>query len=313
MKIFDDPHRAWADTIQTASVSADIVVRMAPFLRDGELDAFSLAAQTISRRCILGGLKTIVGRPDWADRRDGLVNLARTSIEGWGWVVRVVELQPTITCLIVDSTTVLLSPLVLSRDKGQTLPLVVTRDPGMIATIRDFFDHLWNAPASGAVLYEDLLASTAPDVAAHIVIASSQLWEQLIPILARHPERVRSISPRQFEELVAELLLREGLKVQLTQPSRDGGRDVLAWAKTAAGDHLYLVECKKYNLERPVGVSMVRALYGTVSAENATSGLLVTTSRFTRDARAFQHTVQHRISLRDHFDLDTWLKKHGAV
>ena len=121
------------------------------------------------------------------------------------------------------------------------------------------------------------------------------------------------MNPRRFEELVAELLSRHGIGVDLTEPTKDGGRDILAWADTAAGRHLYLVECKRCGQDNPVGVALVRALYCVVSSENATGGLLVTTSWFTRGAREFQASVQNRLWLRDYDGVVGWLKEARAI
>ena len=47
------------------------------------------------------------------------------------------------------------------------------------------------------------------------------------------PDRLHELHPRRFEELVAELLAREGLDVELTPASKHGGRDVLAYANSS--------------------------------------------------------------------------------
>jgi HJR/Mrr/RecB family endonuclease len=116
-----------------------------------------------------------------------------------------------------------------------------------------------------------------------IVLASGSRWDALLASLSRNPRLVHEIEPRAFEELIAELLTRDGLEVTLTRRTRDGGRDILAFADSPIGRHLYYVECKRYAPSRPVDVSLVRQLYGVVEADRATAGLLVTTSRFTSD------------------------------
>ena len=114
------------------------------------------------------------------------------------------------------------------------------------------------------------------------------------------------------KELVAELLAREGLEVQLTPSTRDGGRDILAFQETPVGKHLYLVECKRHMLERPVGVAVVRQLYGVITQERATAGLIVATSRFSRDALTFAETVRHQMGLKDYEAIKAWLREHAS-
>jgi len=117
------------------------------------------------------------------------------------------------------------------------------------------------------------------------------------------------ISPRQFEEFVAELLEREGFNVNLTKATRDGGKDIFIATKNNLGNFLYYVECKRYSSDNPVGVNLVRELYGTISADRATAGLLITSSYFTPDAISFTKNIQYQLSLKDFFDLKTWVNE----
>lgn len=108
---------------------------------------------------------------------------------------------------------------------------------------------------------------------------------------ARHfrqdPDRLFRLPPRQFEELIAELLQGFGFAVELTQATRDGGRDIIAVAHNPARLK-YLIECKRYAKTRRVGIAPVQRLHGVARAEGATKGILVTTAKgFTKPAQAF--------------------------
>lgn len=48
---------------------------------------------------------------------------------------------------------------------------------------------------------------------------------------------------------------------------------------------------------------IVRQLYGTVEADRATAGIMVTNSYFSREARRFQQTIKSRMSLIDYSEL----------
>src|SRR5215213_9454961 len=98
--------------------------------------------------------------------------------------------------------------------------------------------------------------------------------EEVLSRLAADPRLVHELSPRNFEALIAELLVRQGYYVQVTPTTRDGGKDIYAVAKSSVGSFLYVVECKKYAPGRPVGVALVRNLYGVVQAERASAGIL---------------------------------------
>jgi restriction endonuclease Mrr len=115
------------------------------------------------------------------------------------------------------------------------------------------------------------------------------------------------MSPRQFEELVAELLSKEGFEVNLTKVTRDGGKDIFIAHNNRIGDFLYYIECKRYGIGNPIGVNLVRELYGTVSHDRATAGMLVTTSYFSPDALDFVRKIKHQISLKDYIMLQDWI------
>ncbi|WKA31335.1 restriction endonuclease [Bradyrhizobium roseum] len=142
-------------------------------------------------------------------------------------------------------------------------------------------------------------------VLAHVLAADAALLQ----MAAKDPTSMHSMSPRQFEELVAHVLERLGYSVTLTPATRDGGLDIYAAKNDDLGQFLYLVECKKFAPDRPVGVQLVRSLYGTLEHTKATAGILVTTSSFTRDAKSFQKEIKARLSLRDYVDLQSWLNQ----
>lgn len=128
---------------------------------------------------------------------------------------------------------------------------------------------------------------------------------EIINWLATHPEKMHQLTPFQFEELVAELLARRGYEVELSPGSREF--DIRAAKKDGVGTFLYLVECKKWQSSKRVPVNIVRELYGTVSKNGATAGMVATTSTFTRDAHELQEQIKWKMSLRDFFDIKTWL------
>lgn len=148
-----------------------------------------------------------------------------------------------------------------------------------------------------------------PFVAPQILTTNDLLIEQL----QRSPDDLFTISPRQFEEVIADLLSDMGFDVELTPATRDGGKDILAYMKTDIGKFLCLVEAKQYDKSRPVGVSLIRSLYGTLVDHQATSGMLVTTSRFAKPAQDFQERHQYQLSLKDYSDVVSWLLKYKAV
>jgi restriction system protein len=136
--------------------------------------------------------------------------------------------------------------------------------------------------------------------------------EILIQRLQREPEGLYELDSRKFEELVADLMEDMGYEVELTPPSKDGGKDILARLDTPHGKLLCLVEAKRYSRSNPVEVSLVRQLYGTLHDHGATSAMLVTTSRFTRGAKALQERHQYQLALKDYGHVVDWISGYGA-
>lgn len=148
----------------------------------------------------------------------------------------------------------------------------------------------------------------------HDVIYTPQLildvHSELIKLIARQPNLIFEISPRQFEEIIAELFFKKGFEVELTKQTRDGGRDIVAIRKEMDVKTKYLIECKRYALKRNVSIGVVQRLLGVKVAESANKAILATTSGFTRDARKFAHNHLWDLDLKDHHDIMSWIKAH---
>ena len=141
-----------------------------------------------------------------------------------------------------------------------------------------------------------------------IQLSARAVSAELLRLLAREPMLLHKLTPRQFEEVMAELFARQGYEVTLTAATRDGGADLLVVDNRSIGSFLYVVECKKYRPDRPVGVGVVRQLFGVVQATRATAGILATTSQFTGPALRLQRDLQYQLALRDFAALRAWLR-----
>ncbi len=136
-----------------------------------------------------------------------------------------------------------------------------------------------------------------------IITGVNILQSSLVKEVKHNPELIFSMSPRQFEEFVAEMYERLGYRVELTQITRDGGKDIILYTDGPIGHNMFYVECKRYQKDYLVGVGVVRTFYGAIEADKATAGILITSSSFTSDARSFQKQVQYRMHLFDYMDL----------
>ena len=104
-----------------------------------------------------------------------------------------------------------------------------------------------------------------------------------------------------------------GYSVELTPKGADGGVDIFATQKSGIGELLLIVDCKRYDSEKHVGVGMVRSLYGVAEQMGATKAMVATTSFFTRPAKEFQDKIKYRLALKDYNDLISWLEHYGQT
>ena len=114
-----------------------------------------------------------------------------------------------------------------------------------------------------------------------------------------------------FENLIRELFQeefsRDGGEVKITQASRDGGVDAIAFDPDPIRGGKIVIQAKRYT--NTVGVSAVRDLFGTVMNEGATKGILVTTSDYGPDAYDFAKGKP--LTLLNGGNLLHLLEKHG--
>ncbi|MBE9502193.1 MAG: restriction endonuclease [Dehalococcoidia bacterium] len=160
-------------------------------------------------------------------------------------------------------------------------------------------------------VYPLLLDASEQIAVPQLILAYQEVNEELIRYLASHPRLLYNLDPRQFEKLVMEIFRDKGFDTELTPRTRDGGKDIHAVCSTSLGCSLYVIECKRYESSRKVGVEAVRALYGVVEKERVTKGIIVTTSSFTNDAIDFATPLKYRLSLRDYDVLTQWLAGYG--
>jgi HJR/Mrr/RecB family endonuclease len=296
-----------ATSILGASESIDLIIasEFAPDFFVTHAGILRLVDKRIPRRCLIfdPALPHAHG-PALAH----LEHLSPLPLEE-GWRLQVTARASSMSCLIVDNDRAYLSEFDGSITRKLKEPIEVSDVPHVHA-LTAHFNMVWFAKHSDDLLFEDLIASSVPETEANVIATANEYWNRLISQLSKNPENLHSMNPRAFEELVAELLFGEGFEVTLTPKTRDGGRDVIAIEHTAAGQHLYLVECKRHASDRPVSVDIVRALYGVVEQEKATGGLLVTTSHFSSHAWKFRDRVSYRMALRDYDALVAWLARY---
>lgn len=145
-----------------------------------------------------------------------------------------------------------------------------------------------------------------------IILIADEVNEKLINYFSKHPNELKTIDRRLFEEFVAELFWGFGYQVELTQKTRDGGRDIIA-IKNAETIDKYLIECKRPDIGNLIGIKPVRELFGVKQDEKATKAILATTSYFSKDAHQFFERNKWELEPKDFDGIMKWIKQYKII
>jgi len=128
-------------------------------------------------------------------------------------------------------------------------------------------------------------------------------------------ERVRSMTPADFEELIVQLLLRMGYGSGAEELARalggsgDQGIDGVIHQDPLGLDRVY-IQAKRYNEGNVVGSGAIRDFNGALDLKRAPKGLFVTASSFSRDARIQAESATRQIVLIDGEELASLMIRH---
>lgn len=122
-----------------------------------------------------------------------------------------------------------------------------------------------------------------------------------------------SISPEQFENLVAEFLTKNNFSVRLNGETnrKDGGIDLIAWKKEIVTIIIAIQVKFKSKISKKVTASEIRDFKGSLSINNYfTAGMVVTNTDFTADARWIEEQLNSSLELKNSNDLKSWLNSN---
>ncbi|MDE0145241.1 MAG: restriction endonuclease [Nitrospira sp.] len=141
------------------------------------------------------------------------------------------------------------------------------------------------------------------------------VWELRNELEAEVLERVRKAEPAFLERVVKDLLVAMGYGKgdaamgQVTGSPGDGGIDVKIREDALGLDEVYL-QAKRYAAGNSVGEGDLRDFVGAIDATGTTKGVFVTTSSFTKSAKAYVGKSSKRIILIDGKELARLMVEH---
>lgn len=149
-------------------------------------------------------------------------------------------------------------------------------------------------------------------VAGPLIATEKELHRELMLWLRHHPEAVEEVAWEAFEKIIAEIFASHGFRVELTGRVAGRSADILAIRTDELGvDTRYLIEAKRYQAGRKIGLDVVNQVLGSARRQNVEHAFLVTTSRFTADVEKERVRLgELRLHLRDGEAIKEWLSHY---
>ena len=135
---------------------------------------------------------------------------------------------------------------------------------------------------------------------------------RLLEYIATKPNEIQSLTSREFEHLIAELLEKMGYyNIELCKGSKDHGVDIIGYIEHTLGIERIIVQCKKYSPSNKVKESTIKQLLTDVELQKAIRGIVVTTSTLTKPARLLVDSYIYKLSVVEGNQLTEFIKKYG--
>ena len=196
------------------------------------------------------------------------------------------------------------------------------KEDGRSSTLQDFlahcccqvdeFDPYGSGLAEGICAFVRSITEAGPDRDS-VLVHTQALWQEMIRWFLSHPEAVYRLSPRRFEELIAEIISAFGYKTSLTPQTSDGGYDIVAErTDDPVFPGIHLIETKLWTPPRKVGRPVIQAIYGTGIAHRCNGVMVVTPTEFSRQAKQFVDEAHLRqyVRLVDGGILPSWYERY---
>nr|WP_289038131.1 restriction endonuclease [uncultured Allobacillus sp.] len=174
-----------------------------------------------------------------------------------------------------------------------------------------YLNHLINNPFID-ILYNSLLISafiTALILGIRKLVLKMKAFLQndhkYVPLATI--DDVDQMSGKDFEHFLLPIYMSQGYSGEVTRSSGDFGADLIL----RGFKEVVVVQAKRYDILRKVGISAVNEVVGAAGYYNATKKIVITNSTFT-DA-AIQTAIRNQVILLDRGDLIKLIKEYNDV
>jgi len=127
------------------------------------------------------------------------------------------------------------------------------------------------------------------EIAQLVADSVQQLAERLCELIAKDGIALRFVEWRHLETVIATALAGIGFSVELTPPSKDGGKDVVATCALLGKKHVFFIEIKHWRSGKRVNAVPVME-FVEININSSSGGLFLSTSGFGQDV--FTHLTE---------------------
>jgi hypothetical protein len=120
---------------------------------------------------------------------------------------------------------------------------------------------------------------------------------------------IDSLSWREFERLIAELLEADSYSIKLMNGTKDGGVDVIADKTDGAAGYFRTLWQAKKKTNKKVEIHLIRELADSVHEFKASKGIIVTSTFLTRGALERVERDKYILGKVDRNDLESWIER----
>jgi len=186
------------------------------------------------------------------------------------------------------------------------LDRISTYDPNQPFIEPKFNASLWNSFHYTLIDEEE----TEPETQIVLLDEGNRI-KRLITEVYRNNQKLFTVDPRDFEEMIAELLRFQQFEVELTKRTKDGGVDIIAVKSAGEFPVRFMVECKRFAKNRKISVDIVRSFRDVVRTHGANMGIIVTSSYFSVDAKKDSKRFSpYLLDFKDHDDVIRWVNQY---
>ena len=125
------------------------------------------------------------------------------------------------------------------------------------------------------------------------VILKTMSW-RFAQLVAQDPENLRKLEWRHIERMLAEVFEGIGFDVELTPPSKDGGKDIILECTLHGQKRHYIVEIKHWRSETRVGGKAIREFLDVLLKEERQGGLYLSTYGYCNNAFEYLTEIERR-------------------